>query len=136
MGEASIKVNHNGAHNRVVELRDEITRKREKISMELQELRRRRADALVKAKAGAKLAGAGVVGFLIAGSLVNAIKDLFRDDEPVKVLVEKEEEKQSMASMLISILVTMAINEARGIAVQYAREKVREKIEEQRAKAA
>ena len=131
MGEASNKVDHNG-NNRVVELRDEITRKREKISVELEELRRRRADAIVLAKKGAQFAGAGAVGFVLAGSLVNAIFDLFRDDEPVKVLVEKEKEHQSIAAMLVSVALSMAIAEVRGLAMQYARERLREKIEEHR----
>jgi hypothetical protein len=131
MGEASNKVNHNG-HSRVVELRDEISRKREQISVELDELRRRRADAIVLAKKGAQFAGAGVVGFMVAGSLVNAVLDLFRDDEPVKVLVEKEDEQKSIAGMLVSVALSMVVAEVRGLAMQYARERLREKIEERR----
>lgn len=134
MGEASNKVDHNG-HNRVVELRDEITRKREKISVELEELRRRRADAIVLAKKGAQFAGAGAVGFVVAGSLFNAILDLFRDDEPVKILVEKEEDHKSIAGMLVSVALSMAIAEVRGIAMQYAKQRLQEKLEERRTAA-
>lgn len=138
MGEASNKIDHNGnGAQRVVELRDEIARKREVISMELEELRRRRADAIVTAKKGAKFAGAGVVGLILAGSLMNAFADLFRSDEPEPtVLVEKESaEKQTLAAMLASVVVSMVVTEIRTTAMRYAKERLAEELERRRSAA-
>jgi hypothetical protein len=139
MGEASNKINHDGAgHKRVQELREEIVRKRDTITMELDELRRRRADAIVRAKEGAKLAAGGAVGVFIVSSLVGAFRDLLRgeDDEPELVLVEKEEERGGISSTIISVLTSVIIGELRNLAMNYAREQLREKLNSGERKAA
>jgi hypothetical protein len=144
MGEAADKMNHrdHDSHKRVVELREEIIRKREQLTEELNELRRRREDAIVMAKRGAKVAGVGVVGAMIAGSLLNAVVDLFRKDddddryddsqryEMTTVAEERQQgARQSMVSALISALTTMAVAEIRRYAMEYARKELRSRLD-------
>ena len=133
MGEASNKkMNRDDAHKRVVDLQKEIVRKRDMISLELDELRRRRAEAMIRAKASAKLAGVGLLGIAVTGSLLNALMDLFRHDKPEEEVVALdvgESRRDSVTAALISAVTSMVIGEVRGYAMNYARNKLRERLD-------
>lgn len=139
MGEAANKkIDREDAQKRVAELRDEIVRKRERLSMELEELRRRRQDAIVTAKQGAKFAAGGAVGLMLVGSLTRAFIDLFREDEEVSteprvtMVQTPHEERNSVASIIITAITTLLVNEVRTYAMSYAREKLRSQLDRAR----
>lgn len=125
MGEKPITLNHNGAHKRVIQLRQEIERKREQIELEIDELRRRRSDAIVLATQGAKVAAGVLLGAVVVGSLTRAVRDLFRSDEEALVEEHKEEvQRKSIASALAATITSMLIAEGRKYAVEYARKRL------------
>lgn len=139
MGEAANKVTRDDAHKRVIQLRDEITRKRELLTMELDELRRRRADAVVRAQQTARMALGAAAGMMVVTSLLNAVADLFRkdkveedlDDEPILMdqqTTKKIAKKQATSSAFVSAVVTLLMNELRKMAIDYAKRELRTRL--------
>lgn len=84
MGEATDKVDSAVSEEKVIALREQIANKRSHLSAELEELRRRRANAIVEGKRLAQVAGIAAVGLLVSVSLTKAVLDIFRkeDDTP------------------------------------------------------
>jgi len=81
MGERAFEMSRREAEQQVIRLRSAIAEKRDAIGVELDELRRRREYAIVRAKNGAKVGGMVMLGGIVFGSLLNAIMDLFRDED-------------------------------------------------------
>jgi hypothetical protein len=81
MGERAFEMSRQEAEQRVIRLRSAIAEKRDAIGIELDELRRRREYALVRAKQGAQVGGMVLLGGIVFGSLLNAVMDLFRDED-------------------------------------------------------
>ena len=115
MGEATNKIDREDSHNQVVQLRSQIEMKRAALTAEFDELNRRRAVAVVKAKSGARAAGFAAVGLICAASVLNAVMDLFRD--------ESREAAKDRGSPFI---VSMATNALRWAALQYLAQKFAE----------
>jgi hypothetical protein len=146
MGEAADKMNHNGSHHngshrRVDELRNEIARKRDLLTIELDELRRRRERAVLRSKETAKLAAGAMVGLFLLSSLSNAVLDIFRKDEPDLneydqdgrlVMSENETrtvaKKEATTSALVSTIATIVLNELRKMAIEYAKKELRTRL--------
>lgn len=116
MGEAADKIDRDDSHHKVVELRSQIEAKRAVLSAEFDELNRRRAIAVVKAKSGARSVGIAAVGLICGASLLNAIFDLFRNESA-------DERKTNEGPPLI---VTMATGALRWAAMQYLAKKFAE----------
>ncbi len=138
MGEAADKIEGNGGYSRVAQLRGEITRKREILSEELDELRRRRADAVALGKQSLRMAAGTAIGMFIISSLANAAIDLLRKDSAEQPDSEKHlmrtdsmtkvGQKQNGFLVFSSAVATIIINEMRKSAVHYAKRELREQI--------
>lgn len=148
MGETADKMNRDDAHKRVAELRDEITRKRDQLSVELEELRRRRTDVIVRGKETAKMAACAAVGMWVIGSLVNAVLDIFRKDDDSSEEIDDSElltttssakkvaKKEARSSAVLSALTTIVVNEIRKAAINYAKQELRSRMTQSQARVA
>ncbi len=144
MGKAADKVNGNGAHRRVVNLRNQIIRQRDMLSEELEELRRRRQNTLVRGKQTMKLAAGAAVGIFVISSMANAVSDLFRKDiaeycelnenSLANGSVGKLEQKHRGLAALTGAVFTMLVNEMRKSAVSYAKRELLDQIARYRSK--
>jgi hypothetical protein len=128
MGEEADKMNADEA--RVLHLRQQIASKRQELSGELEELRRRREAAIDNGRRLLKLAGAGAVGMVVLGSLTNAVIDLFAADDSFDRYRGHESEANAGTGLGILGLAAFA---AKWAAQEYVRYKLTEHKERLRS---
>jgi hypothetical protein len=126
MGEGPDKMNADDA--RVVHLREQIASKRAALSLELDELRRRRELAMANGRRLLKAAGVGAVGVVVLGSLTNAVVDLFMSEDENEKRTKKAEAESSGIG-----IIGLAMFAARWAAKEYVRYKLTERKERLRS---